>query len=120
MNRTGARTDIDRSEALIRDTQGLWPQASKDQTELYKMRTPYLQSGHRIGSRVAQSDPALSVLLDKLGARLVFESQGARLYQALLQKHAACGANYPSYSELERHTSEEQNHYLLLQNAIFE
>jgi len=120
MNRTGARTDINRTEELIRGAQPFWTRASNDQAEIYRLRTPYMTAGAKVGSRVAQSNPQLSALFDKLAARLVFESQGARLYQLLLQKHAATRADFPSYSELERHATQEQNHFVLLQNAIFE
>jgi hypothetical protein len=120
MNRTGARTDIKRTEELIQGAQRFWTQASNDQADLYKMRTPYIKAGARVGSQIVQSDKRLSLLLDKMSARLVFESQGARLYQILLQKHAAAGADFPRYSELERHAFQEQNHFVLLQNMIFE
>jgi hypothetical protein len=59
-------------------------------------------------------------LLDRLGARLAFERQGVRLYEALLSKYDAFGGfrGGPTREDLEQIRAEELRHLGLAHNAI--
>ena len=61
-----------------------------------------------------------NLLVDKLGARLAFERNGVRLYQALLSKFDAFGsfAGGPSREEVVEILEEEQKHFALLCAAM--
>jgi rubrerythrin len=65
----------------------------------------------------------ISVLLDKLGERLYFERQGARLYEVFLQK-VESGAGEAAIAlpaeDLAQIYKEEKKHFELLQTAITE
>lgn len=64
------------------------------------------------------SDPTM--LLDKLGERLVFERTGTRLYEALVSKHEADGGfpGGPTRAELLEILNDEHRHFALLVEAI--
>jgi rubrerythrin len=65
----------------------------------------------------------MSVLLDKLGERLSFERQGARLYEAFLQKIESGAGEaeiIPSAEDLQQICKEEKKHFELLQTGITE
>jgi rubrerythrin len=72
---------------------------------------------------LAAESEQMSLLLDKLGERLSFERQGARLYEAFLEKIES-GAGAVSMSafveDLRQICKEEKRHFDLLENAIAE
>lgn len=59
-------------------------------------------------------------VLDKLGARLVFERMGTRLYEAMIGKLDVYGTfrGGPSRADLEQLRDEEQRHMMLAQSLI--
>lgn len=64
----------------------------------------------------------MAVLLDKLGERLAFEGQGARLYEAFLLKveSAPAGEAAPPLEDLRHIYRQENEHFKFLHNAITE
>jgi rubrerythrin len=99
-----------------------------DSTESAAERADYISEGLPIGSYppISSGDDTagldkMAVLLDKLGERLAFERQGARLYETFIQKVEATGldnGNGPTVEELRHICDEELEHFHLLQRAI--
>lgn len=76
------------------------------------------QAGKAVVTKMKGASPTL--LVDQLGARLAFERNGVRLYQALLSKLDAFGSfdGGPSRADLEDILNDEQRHFTWLRDAV--
>jgi ferritin-like protein len=123
INRSGTRHAADLLEEM-RDSQGLPvvdPPEGADPTP-DQLRAQAVEQAPELGSLgdklpVGQFD----VLLDRLGARLAYERGGARLYDALLRKAAACARKRgmdECATDLQRIQAEEEEHAEVLSAMI--
>jgi hypothetical protein len=133
-NRTGIMTSGPLGEEMVAATKEFGPSSSGTPMGIAEMRMAYAQEGEALGQTPAPRsvmDKAKSVvtkvtggpptlLVDKLGERLLFEHGGARLYEALLSKHEAYGtfAGGPSTEDLLHILTEEYDHADMLARAI--
>ena len=131
-NRTGIMTNPELSAELIEGARQTKPSSDGDASVLGELRSQYLQEPVAIGSppivaEVSEDGELLgplegmTILLDKLGERLAFERQGARLYESVIQKCELLGAedgSGPSLEELRHICDEELEHFRMLQTAI--
>jgi hypothetical protein len=133
-NRTGLQAAGGRGEEMLEATREFLPSSPGTAQAIADVRMAYAQAGETLGetpppagmmdkarsaiSAVTGGQPTL--LLDKLGERLVFEHAGARLYEALLSKHEAFGSfpGGPEAQDLLHILQEEYEHADLLQRAI--
>ncbi len=136
INRTGIMTHPDLSAELIRGAKQTPPNPKADPAEIVSLRAAYLEEKLPIGSKPrllgleeneidagAAEYSGIVLLLDKLGERLAFERQGARLYETLLQKRELAGESNgdgPSAGDLRHIHDEELEHFRLLQKVIRE
>jgi rubrerythrin len=128
-NRTGVMINPEMSAEMIQGAKNFEPSLG-DGTELAEERADYISEGLPIGSYppISSGDDTagldkMAVLLDKLGERLAFERQGARLYETFIHKVEATGRgddNGPTVDELRHICDEELEHFHLLQKAITE
>jgi hypothetical protein len=132
------RTGIARSGALgaqmIAATKEFLPSSPGSALGIAEVRIAYAQQGDSLGEApppaglmnkakaavTAATGGQPTLLMDKLGERLLFEQAGARLYEALVSKHRAYGSfdGGPDEGDLVRILSEEYEHADLLRRAI--
>ena len=133
-NRTGIMAAGPLAEEMVQATQEFPPSSPGDAQAIAEVRIAYAQQGDGLGetpppstlknkakatvASAVGSQPTL--LMDKLGERLLFEHTGARLYEALLSKHRAYGSfdGGPSGEDLLHILTEEYEHAELLAQAI--
>jgi len=136
INRTGIMTHPDLSAELIRGAKQTPPNPKADPGEIVSLRAAYIEEKLPIGSKPrllglqdneidagAAEYGGIVLLLDKLGERLAFERQGARLYEMLLQKRELAdesNGDGPSAGDLRHIHDEELEHFRLLQKVIRE
>ena len=75
-NRTGVLIAPKLAVEMVRGVNEFSPGPDLDQSGAAAMRAVYVSEKVPIGSRPVVDDPALTLLLDKLGARLAFERSG--------------------------------------------
>ena len=114
-NRTGFHATGRRGEAMLEATREFLPSSPGTAQAIADVRVGYARAGETLGEA-----PPPTLLLDKLGERLVFERAGARLYEALISKHDAYGSfsGGPEARDLLHILQEEYEHTDLLQQAI--
>lgn len=140
-NRTGIMTHPELSAELIEGTKQNVPKSADKGPNIASVRATYVEEALRIGSRPAvimddmaemektgatrsaelpAQENGLAVLLDKLGERLAFERQGARLYEACVQKCELLGEQEggPALKDLQHIYEEELEHFKMLQKLI--
>jgi rubrerythrin len=133
-NRTGIAASGGLGEEMVAATREFRPSSPGNGQAIAEVRVAYATEGESLGevapppslagkakaavTAVTGGQPTL--LMDKLGERLVFEHAGARLYEALLSKHRAYGAftGGPSPDDLLHILQEEYEHADWLQRAI--
>ena len=131
VNRTGILLNPELGAELIQGAKKTIPSSEGNGEEMEMERAVYAQEGLPIGSypslvngnetEESRFDGRMAVLLDKLGARLAFERQGTRLYEAFIQKIEAMpikDTDAPSADDLRHICEEELEHFKLLQQAI--
>lgn len=119
-NRTGVLIAPKLAVEMVRGVNEFSPESDLDQSGAAAMRAVYVKEKVPIGSRPVVDDPALTMLLDKLGARLAFERSGVRLYDALIQKVEAAGKEISGMTkkELQHIRDEELEHMHMLEESI--
>lgn len=133
-NRTGIMTAGALAEEAVAATREFPPSSPGDALGIAEVRMTYAQEGEGFGqtpppaSLMDKAKAAVkattggqpTLLMDKLGERLVFEHAGARLYEALMSKHRAYGSfeGGPSGEDLLHILTEEYEHADLLERAI--
>ena len=133
-NRTGIVASGRLGEEMVAATREFPPSSPSTAQAIAEVRVAYAQDGESLGrmppptSLVDKAKAAVTaatggqptLLMDKLGERLLFEHAGARLYEALLSKHQAYGAfsGGPSADDLLHILTEEYEHADLLERAI--
>jgi hypothetical protein len=148
-NMTGATLTPAALAAMSQATEELSPFAEIDTSDMESQKLAYIEEADAVGSiplpnslkGVAKSGLSRlkgkhpGVFLDKLGERLAYERTGARLYDALILKHAVArqlargevlmpwppgndGSAEPAEQLLHRIRSEELQHFQLLSDAI--
>ena len=133
-NRTGAARAPARTEEMIGGNVEFAPPPLIDDRPITAVRLEYASEASPLGTvpppasvkQVAKSvvgavkGGSPNLFVDKLGARLAFERNGVRLYQALLSKFDAFGsfAGGPSREEVVEILEEEQKHFALLCAAM--
>jgi rubrerythrin len=126
----------DLGEEMVAATEEFPPSSPGAAQAIAEVRIAYAQEGESLGETpppaslvdkakaavTAASGGQPTLLMDKLGERLLFEHAGARLYEALLSKHQAYGAfsGGPSADDLLHILTEEYEHADLLERAIKE
>ena len=133
-NRTGMMSAGERAEAMVEATAEFSPSSPGSADAIAEVRLAYAQEGETFGetpsptrlpgrarsavSAVTGGQPTM--LMDKLGERLMFEHVGARLYEALISKHQAYGAfpGGPTEQDLLDILQQEYEHADLLERAI--
>ena len=132
VNRTGIMTNPQLSAELINGAEETEPSSEGDATDLAVIRETYISEAVPIGSVPVVLEVSgdgesegrfegIEGLLDKLGERLVFERQGTRLYETVLQKCEALVVEDeagPSIEDLQHICDEELEHFKMLQQAI--
>jgi rubrerythrin len=133
-NRTGTARAPARTEEMIGGNVEFAPPPVIDDGPITAVRVAYATESQPLGTvpppasakQVAKSvvgavkGGSPNVFVDKLGARLAFERNGVRLYQALLSKFDAFGSfdGGPSRAELLEILGEEEKHFALLTQAM--
>ncbi|AKF03857.1 ferritin-like domain-containing protein [Sandaracinus amylolyticus] len=134
VNRTGIALSPIHAKELIEGAAQTQPSMSGDETGIATVRAAYMRDAEPIGSipppatakgvaktaAKALTGERVSVLLDKMGARLAFERTGTRLYQAIIGK-VESGTPFDGGPSLERLTQimrEEQQHFEMLREAM--
>ncbi|HEY0818243.1 MAG TPA: ferritin-like domain-containing protein [Rhizobacter sp.] len=149
-NMTGSTLTPAALAAMSQATEELSPFAEIDTSDMESQKLAFIEEADAVGSiplpnslkGVAKSGLSKlkgkhpGVFLDKLGERLAYERTGARLYEALILKHAAArqlaggevlpawlpddgaGTGEPAEQLLQRIRSEELEHFQLLSDAI--
>jgi ferritin-like protein len=132
-NRTGMKTSPREAKKLLEAAETTVPTSEGDAGELAMVRLAYAGEADPIGSvpsltkaqgalkkAAEKSGIRVEVLIDKLAQRLAFERTGARLYDALLVKHAAYSDQLPNVpvEKLQQIRTEEAQHFLLLTEAL--
>jgi hypothetical protein len=148
-NMTGSTLTPAALAAMSQATEELSPFEEIDTSDMESQKLAYIEEADAVGSiplpnslkGVAKSGISKlkgkhpGVFLDKLGERLAYERTGARLYDALILKHAAArqlaggevltpwppgndGGAEPAEQLLHRIRSEELQHFQLLSDAI--
>jgi hypothetical protein len=133
-NRTGIARAGRLADEMVAATEEFRPSSPGNALAIADVRIAYAQEGEPLGetpppgklmdraraavTAAAGGQPTL--LMDKLGERLLFEHAGARLYEALLSKHRAYGSfpGGPDAEDLFHILTEEYEHADLLQGAI--
>ena len=124
-NRTGAMVSPELTAELIEGATNSVPSREGSEAEIALHRSEFIKNADPIGSLpvIDNESRGEAVLLDKLGERLVFERQGTRLYEALINKCESLGNLNkigPSLEELQHIQQEEKKHFALLQKIILE
>jgi hypothetical protein len=120
-NRTGNLGHAELIRGMAETAKALGPTTRGDATGISATRVRYANRGEPVGTMPASElDAATEAALDKLGARLLFERGGTRLYEALVSKVDAYGTydGGPSRQDLEHIRNEEHHHALLAQELI--
>lgn len=133
-NKTGAVSSGDLVESMVEGTLEFLPSGIGDEREIARVREEYVKEAEPIGSlpvppklkgvlktaKQAIQGAHPVIFLDKLGARLAFERMGVRLWEGVLSKWDAYGpfAGGPTREEIEQITTEEFEHFRLLEEAI--
>ena len=133
-NRTGTARAPTRCEEMLSGNLEFAPPPSIDDTPITEVRIEYAtesiplgtvpppasvkQVGKSVVAKLKGTSP--TVFVDKLGARLAFERNGVRLYQALVSKFDAYGSfdGGPARAELVVILEQEQEHFALLKRAM--
>lgn len=99
---------------MVQATREFPPSSPGNAQAIAQVRSAYAREGETLGQ------PTL--LMDKLGERLMFEHAGARLYEAVLSKHQAYGSftGGPSAEDVLHVLHDEYDHADLLERAIKE
>jgi len=135
-NRTGILASGPRGEEMVQATREFPPSSPGNAQAIAEVRSAYAREGATLGETPPPSglvEKAKSVvtavtggqptlLMDKLGERLMFEHAGARLYEAVLSKHQAYGSftGGPSAEDVLHVLHDEYDHADLLERAIKE
>jgi len=134
-NRTGFLSSGPLGDKMLEATREFLPSSPGSAQAIADVRIAHAKEGETLGemapppvglmdktksARSAAAGGQPTLLLDKLGERLVFEHAGARLYEALLSKHEAYGSfpGGPDAHDLLHILQEEYEHADLLQQAI--
>jgi rubrerythrin len=124
-NLTGRQAAPDRFDEMLEANKLRSPTSEGGAHDLGKVRAEYAREGDGVGTGSipkvgARMSEEMAMLVDKLGERLVFESAGTRLYDALLSKHDAYGSfdGGPSRDDLEEIRAQEHAHFLMLAEVI--
>jgi rubrerythrin len=133
-NRTGTARAPGRCEEMVSGNLEFAPLPIIDDTPISEVRVDYAteslplgtvpppasvkQVGKSVAAKLKGTSP--TVFVDKLGARLAFERNGVRLYQALVSKFDAYGGfeGGPVRAELVVILEQEQEHFALLRRAM--
>jgi hypothetical protein len=122
-NHSGLAPHPDLLDQMIEGTSEFPPTSSGGPAGLAEVRIDYARTGepHATMPRTAVAAARLP-LLDRLGARLVFERTGTRLYDALISKLDAYGSfdGGPDRHQLIEIREQELAHALLVQDLIRE
>jgi rubrerythrin len=135
-NRTGITAARGLAEAMVAATREFPPSSPGTGRAIAEVRLAYARDGESLGeappptsladkaraAATATTGGQPTLLMDKLGERLVFEHAGARLYEALLSKHEAYGAftGGPSAEDVLHILTEEYEHADMLARTIKE
>jgi rubrerythrin len=119
MNRTGVSVAPEEARKTVEGARQAGPSSKGDAQAIAQMRKLYIVQRERIGSP-PPSRAVSAVFMDKLGDRLAFERGGTRLYEAMLGKVRAIGAEPggPAEADLQHIMAEELEHFELVQAAI--
>jgi hypothetical protein len=122
INRTGVLLAPELAQEMVDGVNQFSPEAVLDGESAESMRAEYVQEAPPIGSLPDSADGPLSMLLDKLGARLAFERSGVRLYEALIRKREAVESDLeePTVGQLQEMRDEELDHMHMLEECIVE
>lgn len=135
-NRTGIGKSPAYSKAMISGAAEFTSTENTDRHDMSAIDKQYIRESGRIGSmpmpdtlrgalksgmeKATGRNP--EVFLNKLGERLAFERTGVRLYESVITKCEAADDEHPSgpvtVSALREIRDEEEEHFLLLQEAI--
>jgi rubrerythrin len=131
-NRTGVQMSPIDTKKMLEPAEGAHLQPG-DSSALEQIRAEYIREAGPIGSVPlpatakgaakagikALTGKRAQALIDKLGERLAFERSGTRLYEAMITKCRASGAESQRYlSKLEEIRSEEAAHFKLVKECI--
>ncbi len=133
-NRTGIQTspiDIEKMIAGM-DSKLAEPSPAGDESAIAELRAAYISEADAVGSvpppatvKGAMKSGAKmlkgerpQLLIDKLGERLAFERSGTRLYEALITKCQAAGADAVPLEELKHFHDEEARHFRLVAECL--
>jgi len=119
LNRTGVSVAPDEAEKTAEGARQAGPSSAGDAQAIAQMRKFYIVEREPTGSP-PPSRAVSAVFMDRLGDRLAFERGGTRLYEAMLGKVRAVGAEAggPSEQDLEHIMDEERDHFDLVGRAI--
>lgn len=124
-NKTGRQAGPKRFDEMLEANKLRSPTSEGGAQDIGNVRAEYAREGDSVGTGSiptigATMSEEMALLVDKLGERLVFESAGTRLYDALLSKHDAYGSfdGGPSRGDLEDIRAEEHAHFLMLAEVI--
>jgi Ferritin-like domain len=135
MNRTGMQMSPNDSKGLLQGSERSMPASEGDEGELARIRSEYIQEADGLGSvpppgtmkGALKSGAQMmmgnreQVFIDKLGERLAFERGGTRLYEALIIKRLAAGADdlgVVDLDKLQQIHADEASHVELVREAI--
>ncbi len=125
-NKTGILDHPERTREMLEALREFPPSSEGSDENLAAIRTEYAQQAEPVGSLppplAENPSDELLVMIDKMGARLAFERNGVRLYDALIAKYEAYGSfmGGPTRAELENIRDDEYEHFSLLRQAIRE
>lgn len=125
-NRTGSFTAPEEAAEMQVGATVLPPSSEGDDQAIAAVIAQYNREADPVGTMPlpapvpGRSVPPSELLMDKLGERLAFERAGTRLYDAMLAKLEARGAQEPgpTREELLHIRNEEAEHYLLVATAL--
>jgi ferritin-like protein len=132
-NRTGIDMSPIDSQTMIETAEQTPPSSSGDESALAALDSTYIREAEPLGSvpipgtvkgtaqsmlnKLSGKNP--EVLIDKLGERLAFERTGTRLYDYLITKCEATGADTEiSIDTLRRFRREEAQHFKLVAKSL--
>jgi rubrerythrin len=121
-NRTGIRSDPERSEEMLRGMEEFPPDPEPLADARKKMAAGYATRAAGVGSLPFTDGRHLTVLVDKIAARLGFERTGVRLYQGILDKLDALGSfeGGPTREQMQRICDQEHQHFRMLHEVMDE
>jgi rubrerythrin len=114
-NRSGMNVSPS-ADVMLENTKLTKPKRG-DERKLAKIRAEYASEADPVGTLPDPQEGMMALLMDKLGERLAFERSGTRLYDALLTKCEAAGAEIEP-QELRHIRDEEAMHFALVGAAI--